>query len=390
MLIFKILGRIGKFPRGKAKSSTYLHIRNTINVISQDVKPEFIQFNYSLRNFPVDITHEQYTPKNHVAINHRILEVLCRYRKSVDKLPATFEEKHYRGLGLVIFAAANLRQTRVCAYVIGSACKLIGEDGDEFLEYLGKVGTYYRALKTFHTLATRCFTNGPLFTKFEVKVVPLDSLKGHAVTTSSANRFQDLKIQLLRPDQQLLFFGAPAKLLESEYNSRIRKLVLKEHCEMRLLRFYEEGRSDCVLAVNHSGISKRSCYCCNFVLKYLQNPKYLNDPEHLNSPATTAEYRTSGTHGKVYAAWAFPQINYSNNANSKRLRSIESSLINTLKSSATDRLTWMLNTFPSTQDSPPEGATGSPPEELNNMFESSLSSWFDGVAAVLYSEDVWF
>lgn len=75
--------------------------------------------------------------------------------------------------------------------------KLIGEDGEEFLGYLGKVGTYYRVLTTCHTLASQPFINGPFFTQFKVEVVPHDYLKGHAVTTSSANPFQDLKTNCL-------------------------------------------------------------------------------------------------------------------------------------------------------------------------------------------------
>lgn len=82
--------------------------------------------------------------------------------------------------------------------------------------------------------------------------------------------------------------------------------------------------------VNHFGVGNPAVIVAT---SSQSTPRIPSIPKTLNTwiPVTAAKYGILGTNRKVYATWAFQQIDYSNRANEKRLRSVRALLSINLK-----------------------------------------------------------
>lgn len=338
--IDRILIRIGKITSAKTEPPLFLKIKNIIKKIVETVMPASIPFQSDLNNFIVEDlpTIAKYTSSTYVQINNVTFGLLRVYLGLVDALPDVYEEKHYEHVIHAIFVAGRISENRICVHILATACMLVGEDPDEFMNYFKNLGEYHKAAATFHRVAVYNSGGKSLLSRFDVKVVPLDPEPiRHSIPDSitRVNHFHELKTRLLLPDQLCLLHGTTATQLESKYNHRYQNLGSREHCEMRLMRFYEESKSTKMLPLDYFGLSEPSCFSCDFVLKNL-------GMGHPRRGPFQAKYFVFGASGKVDATWKFPGIRYTNPAYTDKIRSIEASLLEELWWSAEDKLLEML------------------------------------------------
>lgn len=339
--INRILVRIGKTTSAKTGPPPFLKIKNIIKKIAETVMPASVPFQPDFNNFIVEDlpTTAKYTSSSYVQINSVTFGLLRVYLSLMDALPDVYEEKNYENVIHAIFVAGRISGNRVCVYILATACMLVGEDPNEFMDYFKNLGEYHKAAATFHRVAVYNSGGKSLLSRFDIKIVPLDlEPVRYSIPDSNTgvNHFHELKTKLLEPDDQLcLSHGTTATQLESEYNRRYQNLSSGEHCEMRLMRFYEESDSAKMLPLDYFGLSEPSCFSCDFVLKNLG----MGHPEHGPSQP---KYFVSGTSGKVDATWRFPGIRYTDPAYTERIWSIEASLLEKLWWPAVDKFLEML------------------------------------------------
>lgn len=326
--IDRILARIGRITSTETGPSPFLKIKNIIKKIVGTVMPASVPFQPDFNNFIVEglPTTAKYTSSNYVQTNSVTFDVLGVYLGLVDALPDIYEEQYYEHVIHAIFVAGRISENRVSVYILATACMLVDEDPEEFINYFNNLGEYHKAASTFHRVAVYNSGGKSLLSRFDVKIVPLDlEPVRHSIpdSSTSVNHFHELKTRLLLPGQLCRSHGTAATQLESEYNHRYQNLCSEEHCEMRLMRFYEESKGAKILPLDYFGLSEPSCFSCDFVLKNL-------GIGHPKRGPFQAKYIVSGTSGKVDATWKFPGIHYTNPAYTDRIRSIEASLLERL------------------------------------------------------------
>lgn len=329
----KILVQTRKTVSAETGPSPFLRIRRIIRKILGAVEAGSIPFRPRLGNSALEGLPwvSRYTSSSCVQINGMILAVLKVYLELVDTFPDVYGEENYENVAHVIFIARQVSGCGVCEYVLTTACTLVGENPDELIDYFRGLGDYHEAVIVFYQMAIYTYRGKYILSGFDIKIVSLDlEPVCHNIPNSSAgaDHFHELKTKLLHPDHQYLLHGTAAAHLESKYNNRYQHLSLEEHCEMRLMRFYEENKSAEILPLAYFGSSKPSCFSCDFVLKHLG----LAGKSKRGS--SSAKYFVPGTSGKVDATWKFPRIQYARPADTYRIQFIEALLLEELKKSA--------------------------------------------------------
>lgn len=340
--IDKILAQTRKITSAEMGPSPFLRAGRIIWKILVTVTPDSIPFQPYLDNSTLEgiSATTKYTSSSYVEVNLMVLGVLKVYFELVDAFPDVYEEHHFENLTHAMFIAGRVGDQGVCEYIITTACTLVDERPDELIGYFKNLGDYHEAAVVFHQMAIYSYHGKYILSGFDIKIVPLGLEPVHhniLGLNTGVNHFRELKTKLLHPDHQYLLHGTATAHLESEYNHHYENLCLEEHCEMRLMRFYEENKSAEILPLAYFGLNKPSCFSCDFVLKNL------GLAGQSKRGSSSAKYFVAGTSGEVDATWKFPRIQYTDLADTNRIQSIEALLLEELKKSAEGRLMGILH-----------------------------------------------
>lgn len=338
--INRILVQIGKTIIAETGPSPFLMIKRTIKKILKTVEPDSIPFQRGFNNFFMGglPAPTPYTSSSYVEINRMIFGILSYFVNMVDSFPDVYRREYHEIVVRIIFIATRISDDKVCDYILGSACVLVNENPDEFRSYFSNLGQYHQAANIFYHVATYSFGGKSLLSGLDIKIVPLDLEPIHRPDLDTGiNHFRELKTKLLPPDQQCLLHGAAAAQLELDYNHHYQCIHLEEHCEMRLMRFYEENKHVKILPLAYFGLSKPSCFGCNFVFYHLATAKY-------SGPGLSpVKYSVFGSSGKVDITWKFPKVQYNNPVDIGRIQAIKALLLEALRESAEGRLMEVLS-----------------------------------------------
>ncbi|KAF8245206.1 hypothetical protein K440DRAFT_412519 [Wilcoxina mikolae CBS 423.85] len=148
------------------------------------------------------------------------------------------------------------------------------------------------------------------------------------------------------------------KEIARTYDSARSSALVREHCEIQLVRYYLEHH-DHGLVMTYFGVSKLSCFLCAAVLKALQDPEI---------EGKQFEFAVRGTHGKVYGRWRPPlDLKVPDDVTKKMRRCIEE-VLEEVQVKFRDSIARYLVPLPMGSDSP-EWSSGHSSEDDNDVLE---------------------